>query len=65
MMGLSGRDPIFFSQLNSENTLHPILEGHSGDAKPFVQDLCLSCHGVMGERQYKADTGNSSPGQSC
>jgi len=58
MMGLSGRDPIFFSQLNSENTLHPILEGHPSDAKPFVQDLCLSCHGVMGERQYKADTGN-------
>lgn len=58
MMGLSGRDPIFFSQLNSENTLHPVLEGHLRDAKPFVQDLCLSCHGVMGERQYKADTGN-------
>jgi hypothetical protein len=58
MMGLSGRDPIFFSQLNSENTLHPVLEGHQHDAKPFVQDLCLSCHGVMGERQFKADTGN-------
>lgn len=57
MMGLSGRDPIFFSQLNSENTLHPKLENHLKDAKPFVQDLCLSCHGVMGERQYKADTG--------
>jgi hypothetical protein len=56
MMGLSGRDPIFFSQLNSENALHPTLEGHAKDAKPFVQDLCLSCHGVMGERQYFADT---------
>jgi hypothetical protein len=58
MMGLSGRDPIFFSQLNSENTLHPVLQGHLRDAKPFVQDLCLSCHGVMGERQFKTDTGN-------
>lgn len=57
MMGLSGRDPIFFSQLNSENALHPKLEKHPADAKPFVQDLCLSCHGVMGERQYKSDTG--------
>jgi hypothetical protein len=57
MMGLSGRDPIFFSQLNSENSLHPKLEKHLKDAKPFVQDLCLSCHGVMGERQFKADTG--------
>ena len=55
MMGLSGRDPIFFAQLNSENTLHPVLAGHLSDAKPFVQDLCLSCHGVMGERQYKMD----------
>jgi hypothetical protein len=61
MMGLSGRDPIFFSQLNSENALHPYLQEHPSDAKPFVQDLCLSCHGVMGERQYKADTGNLLP----
>jgi hypothetical protein len=57
MMGLAGRDPIFFSQLNSENALHPKLEEHEKDAKPFVQDLCLSCHGVMGERQFKSDTG--------
>ena len=57
MMGLSGRDPIFFSQLNSENSLHPVLEGHPKDAKPFVQDLCLSCHGVMGQRQNKIDNG--------
>ncbi len=57
MMGLSGRDPIFFSQLNSENALHPELEDHVKDAKPFVQDLCLSCHGVMGQRQHKLDTG--------
>ena len=57
MMGLSGRDPIFFSQLNSENSLHPKLEDHPKNARPFVQDLCLSCHGVMGERQFKMDTG--------
>jgi hypothetical protein len=57
MMGLSGRDPIFFSQLSSENTLHPRLEGHQTDAREFVQDLCLHCHGVMGQRQYKQDTG--------
>ncbi|MEO8727254.1 MAG: hypothetical protein ABI383_14160 [Acidobacteriaceae bacterium] len=57
MMGLAGRDPIFFSQLSSENTLHPRLEDHPLDAKPFVQDLCLTCHGVMGERKFKSDTG--------
>jgi hypothetical protein len=57
MMGLSGRDPIFFAQLNSENALHPKLQDHPSDAKLFVQDLCLHCHGVMGQRQYKQDTG--------
>ena len=57
MMGLSGRDPIFFSQLNSESTLHQNLQDHPGDAKEYVQDLCLHCHGVMGQRQYQQDTG--------
>jgi hypothetical protein len=57
MMGLSGRDPIFFSQLSSENALHPKLEGHQKDGKEFVQNLCLHCHGVMGQRQYQQDTG--------
>jgi hypothetical protein len=57
MMGLSGRDPIFFSQLSSENALHPRLEGHQKDAKEFVQDTCLHCHGVMGQRQHQMDTG--------
>lgn len=55
MMGLAGRDPIFFSQLNSESTLHDNLTDHPGAAKEFVQDLCLSCHGVMGQRQFHAD----------
>ena len=55
MMGLAGRDPIFFSQLNSETTLHANLRTEPG--KPFVENLCLHCHGVMGQRQYHADTG--------
>lgn len=55
MMGLAGRDPIFFAQLNSESTLHNNLTDHPGNAKEFVQDLCLSCHGVMGQRQFHLD----------
>ncbi len=55
MMGLAGRDPIFFSQLNSETTLHANLKTEPG--KPFIENLCLHCHGVMGQRQYHADTG--------
>jgi len=57
LMGLAGRDPIFFSQLNSESTLHDNLKDHAGQSKEFVQDLCLHCHGVMGQRQYHEDTG--------
>ncbi len=57
MMGLAGRDPIFFAQLNSEITLHGNLKNHPGQGKEFVQDLCLHCHGVMGQRQFHDDTG--------
>jgi hypothetical protein len=55
MMGLAGRDPIFFSQLNSETTLHDNLKLGPTPAKPFVENLCLHCHGVMGQRQFERD----------
>jgi hypothetical protein len=49
-MGLAGRDPIFFAQLASETgTFHP-------NSKPFVDDTCLGCHGINGQRQYGIDT---------
>lgn len=48
MMGLAGRDPIFFAQLESERNLHKPIEN-------FTQDTCLSCHGGMGQRQFHAD----------
>ncbi|MGH7815138.1 MAG: hypothetical protein ACREQI_14190 [Candidatus Binataceae bacterium] len=61
MMGLAGRDPIFFSQLNSESTIHDNLQGLPGNPSPplFVQNLCLHCHGVMGQRQLQIDTGGT------
>ena len=49
MMGLSGRDPIFFAQVETERTLYPTL----GDQ---IDNKCFSCHGVMGQRQLAADT---------
>lgn len=55
MMGLAGRDPIFFSQLNSETTLHRNLKLGDTPPKPFVENLCLHCHGVMGQRQFTHD----------
>jgi len=54
MMGLAGRDPIFFAQLDTESTLHKHLEGKPNGAA-FVQDFCLRCHGVMGQRQFHID----------
>jgi hypothetical protein len=57
MMGLAGRDPIFFAQLDTESTLHRHLAGHA-DGAAYVQDFCLRCHGVMGQRQFHIDKGN-------
>jgi hypothetical protein len=55
MMGLAGRDPIFYAQLESEMTT---FAGASGthDAG-WIADTCLSCHGGMGQRQYHIDHG--------
>jgi hypothetical protein len=57
MMGLSGRDPIFFAQLETEGTVHNNIKGKT-NPPAFIQDTCLSCHGVMGQRQYHLDKGN-------
>ena len=51
-MGLAGRDPIFFAQLQGEtNQLPELVEG--------IENTCLHCHAVMGQRQLATDT----PGQ--
>lgn len=47
-MGLAGRAPIFFSQFETERTVHAPQE-------KVIQDLCLHCHGVMGQRQFCMD----------
>ncbi|MEM7211112.1 MAG: hypothetical protein AAF479_04320 [Pseudomonadota bacterium] len=52
-MGLAGRDPIFFAQLESEFALLE-KEGHS-DVSPALGTTCLSCHGAMGQRQLEID----------
>lgn len=48
MMGLSGRDPIFFAQVETELNLHP-------EQTDNIVNTCLSCHGVMGQRQITED----------
>ncbi len=53
-MGLGGRDPIFFAQLASEiETFHT-----EGDLPQVIQDTCLGCHGITGQRQFKIDSGD-------
>ncbi len=48
-MGLAGRDPIFYAQLQSEtNNLPELTE--------CIENTCLHCHGVMGQRQFAQDT---------
>ena len=55
-MGLAGRDPIFFSQLASEVQTFHTAEGQ----KALVENACLGCHGISGQRQYQIDTYDSS-----
>ncbi len=55
-MGMAGRDPIFFSQLQSETN-------NLSGLKTCIETTCLHCHGVMGQRQLAMDTeGESTEG---
>ena len=49
-MGMAGRDPVFFAQLEAELTMHPEVDNS-------IEDVCLSCHGVMGQRQFHLEQG--------
>ena len=61
-MGLAGRDPIFFAQLESEVAL--MRDDFADDpqrAERLVGDLveaCLTCHGAMGKHQFDLDYGD-------
>ena len=52
-MGLAGRDPIFYAQLDSEMAY---LSKHRADKEKEIVNLCFSCHGAMGQRQLALDT---------
>lgn len=60
-MGLGGRDPIFYAMLASEtDTFHP-------DHSKVIQDTCLGCHGILGQRQFAVDQRKpgDSPTEDC
>jgi hypothetical protein len=50
-MGLAGRDPIFYAQLDSELAY---LKDRKADQQTVI-NTCFRCHGVMGKRQLDAD----------
>jgi len=61
-MGLAGRDPIFYAQLESEMALLEkdaktggLLHGSLEDNQEQIVNTCESCHGSMGQRQLKID----------
>jgi hypothetical protein len=56
-MGLAGRDPIFYSQLESEIAYLDTRRDPKKTAE--IVDLCFSCHGVLGERQLAIDTNDA------
>ena len=68
-MGLAGRDPIFFAQLESELALLA-ADARKGVVAPAelrtlqqaVVNTCMSCHGAMGQRQLATDWRAGRPG---
>jgi mono/diheme cytochrome c family protein len=53
-MALAGRDPVFYAQLESEMAYLASIHngGLSNQLRHTVSNLCLSCHGAMGERSF-------------
>lgn len=68
-MGLAGRDPVFFSQLESELASIAAIPNReiAGDhpqktrttLETQVVDTCMRCHGVMGKRTNDIDHGGA------
>jgi len=59
-MGLAGRDPIFYSQLEGEFAYFKTLPPPRNEQLTTgVRNLCLTCHGAMGKRQLDTDSGGS------
>lgn len=56
-MGLAGRDPVFYAQLESELAI--LEKTYSAEKAELIgtnlQKTCLGCHGVMGKRQHDID----------
>ena len=56
-MGLAGRDPVFYAQLETEIELlkKEFPEKEALKISSNLQDTCLRCHGAMGKHQFDLD----------
>lgn len=65
-MGLAGRDPIFYAQLESETAfLRDFYKNDKVKAEQMVKSVnntCFRCHGVMGKRRLDDDEGGPNKG---
>ncbi|MDQ3743922.1 MAG: cytochrome P460 family protein [Acidobacteriota bacterium] len=60
-MGLAGRDPIFYSQLDSE-IAYLKTQPRADEQVKMLTNTCFKCHGVMGKRTLDADHGGTGKG---
>ena len=60
-MGLAGRDPIFFAQLESEQAMlrDEFPSEKAEGISSTLADTCLRCHGAMGKHQFDMDKTNA------
>ncbi len=60
-MGLAGRDPVFYAQLDSE-IAYLKTRPDAEEMIKTVTNTCFKCHGVMGKRTLDADHGGAGKG---
>ena len=65
-MGLAGRDPIFYAQLDSEiafvKTFYKNDPAKVAEKIKTINNTCFKCHGVMGKRRLDDDNGGPDKG---
>ncbi|MBV9926924.1 MAG: cytochrome P460 family protein [Acidobacteria bacterium] len=60
-MGLAGRDPVFYAQLDSEIAFLKTRPNAEAQIR-MLENTCFKCHGVMGKRTIDADNGGVGKG---
>ena len=65
-MGLAGRDPIFYAQLESDTAfMRDLFKNNKPKMEAAIKgvnNICFKCHGVMGKRRLDDDHGGLNQG---